>query len=274
MTVTGERIVTQDIKINWARGNDMVKQKKIGGAWYYEFMIQGKRYFGTCEGCKCRRDAEVFERTMRAKVLQGAGLKSVKALYETFREDLTGGKRISLAEAYDLAEQKPRTRMPSAGHAATKRAIWRDFLAFLQGEHPDVKILIDVTEAHAQEYIARLQKNGRYEKTVSYSRGTGKNSRTVTMQKTDGALSARTLHLYQIVCAEVFTLLEGCGDTGQSFCKHSPSEVGRGDTRGVHAGRTQTHLRQSGWVHSSVVHDGRVDRVARGRHLYAQMGRS
>ena len=185
----------------------MVKQKKAGGAWYYEFMIQGKRYFGTCEGCKNRRDAEAFERTMREKALQGAGLKSVKALYETFREELTGGKLISLAEAYDLAEQKPRTRMPSAGHAATKRAIWNDFLAFMRGEHPDVKNLIDVMEAHAQEYIALLQKNGRYEKTVSYSRGTGENSRTVTMQKSDGALSARTLHLYQMVCAEVFTLL-------------------------------------------------------------------
>ena len=112
----------------------MVKQKKTGGTWYYEFMIQGKRYFGTCEDCKCRRDAEAFERTMRAKALQGAGLKSVKALYETFREDLTGGKKISLYEAFALAKQKPRPLVPSEKHAGTKRTIWGDFLAFMQGD--------------------------------------------------------------------------------------------------------------------------------------------
>ena len=185
----------------------MVKQKKTGGTWYYEFMIQGKRYFGTCEDCKCRRDAEAFERTMRAKALQGAGLKSVKALYETFREDLTGGKRISLDEAFTLAEQKPRPRVPSEKHAGTKRTIWGDFLAFMKGEHPDVKNLTDVTDAHAQEYIALLQKTGRYDKSITYSRGVGKKSRTITRLKAEGALSARSLHLYQMVCAEVFSLL-------------------------------------------------------------------
>ena len=185
----------------------MVKQKKTGGTWYYEFMSRGKRYFGTCEGCKNRRDAESFERSVRKKVLQGAGLKSVKALFETFREDLTGGEKISLDEAFDLAEQKPRPRIPSEKHAGTKRTIWGDFLAFMHGEHPDVKNLIDVTEAHAQEYIALLQKSGRYEKTISYSRGDGKKARTITTQKAEGALSARTVRLHQTVCAEVFTLL-------------------------------------------------------------------
>ncbi len=185
----------------------MVKQKKSGGAWYYEFMIQGKRYFGTCEGCKCRRDAESFERTMREKALQGAGLKSVKALYETFRDDLTGGEKISLEEAFDLAEQKPRSRVPSEKHASTKRTIWGDFLAFMHGEHPEIENLIDVTDAHAQEYIALLQKTGRYDKSITYSRGMGKNAKTITRLKAEGALSARSLQLYQMVCAEVFSLL-------------------------------------------------------------------
>ena len=185
----------------------MVKQKKSGGTWYYEFMSRGKRYFGTCEGCKNRRDAESFERSVREKALQGAGLKSVKALYETFREDLTGGEKITLDEAFDLAEQKPRPRIPSEKHAGTKRTIWGDFLAFMHGEHSDVKNLIDVTEAHAQEYIGILQKSGRYEKSISYSRGEGKRVRTISTQNAAGALSPRSIRLYQMVCAEVFTLL-------------------------------------------------------------------
>jgi integrase len=185
----------------------MVRQKRQGGTWYYQFIKDGTRYTGRCEGAKTKREAEAYEKKIMATVERASEQKTVKALIDNFRDELTGGKKISLAEAYDLAEQKPRTRIPSAGHAATKRAIWDDFLAFMHGEHPDVENLIDVTEAHAQEYIALLQKNGRYEKTVSYSRGTGENARTVTMQKSEGALSARTLHFYQMVCAEVFTLL-------------------------------------------------------------------
>ena len=185
----------------------MVKQKRTGGAWYYEFMHHGKRYYGTCEGAASKREAEAFERAVREKAAQAAGLKSVKALYETFREDLTGGKKISLDEAFELAEQKPRSKMPGEKYAAMKRAVWGDFLAFMHGEHPEAVSLADVTDAHAQGYIAFLQQNGRYEKTVSYSRGTGRKARTITTQKTGGALSARTVRLHQTVCAEVFALL-------------------------------------------------------------------
>ena len=76
-----------------------------------------------------------------------------------------------------------------------------DFLAFMHGEHPEIENLIDVTDAHAQKYIALLQKTGRYDKSIIYSRGTGKNFRTITRLKAEGALSARGLHLYQMVCA-------------------------------------------------------------------------
>ena len=185
----------------------MIYQTKNGGSWYYDIQIDHKRYKGTCEGCTTRRQAENFERGVKEKAKQASGLKSVKALYETFREDLTGGKRISLNEAFELAEQKPRPRLSSEKHAATKRTIWGDFLAFMRGEHPDVENLIDVTETHAQEYMALLQKNGRYDKSITYNRGAGKSFRTITRIKNDGPLSARSLQLYQMVCSEVFSLL-------------------------------------------------------------------
>lgn len=51
-------------------------------------------------------------------------------------------------------------------YAGMKRTAWGDFLAFMHGEHPDIENLIDVTEAHAQEYISILQKTGRYEKKL------------------------------------------------------------------------------------------------------------
>ena len=84
----------------------MPYQTKTGGSWYYDIQVDHKRYKGTCEGCTTRRQAEAFEQAMKEKVKQAAGLKSVKALYETFRDDLTGGKVIALDEAFELAEQK------------------------------------------------------------------------------------------------------------------------------------------------------------------------
>ena len=133
----------------------MVSQKRTGGAWYYEFMYRGKKYFGTCEGATNKRDAESFERGIRDKVKQAAGLKSVSALYETFREDLTGGRKITLDEAFDLSLKKPRKRTPAEKQISLKRRVWLDFLDFIHNEHPEIITLSDVRKTHAEEYIAR-----------------------------------------------------------------------------------------------------------------------
>ena len=189
----------------------MVKQKKAGGAWYYEFMHHGKRYFGTCEGAKSQRQAEAFERTVREKAAQAAGLKSVKALYETFREDLTGGMKISLDDAFELSLKKPRKRIPAEKKLGLKRGVWRDFLAFMHAEHPDILNLSDVEKKHAEEYIALLRESGKYVKAISYSRsGKGKQDEQTIAYRTKGveSLSPRTVNFYQVTCAEVFNLLK------------------------------------------------------------------
>ena len=186
----------------------MIRQFKTNGSFYFQFILDGKRYNGVCKNCTTKKDAEAYERKIKREAARGDGQTEAEQYHRNELKKIVRSKnRILLSNAFELAEQKPRSRVPSKGHASTKRAIWGDFPAFMRGEHPEVENLIDVTYAHAQEYIALLQKSGRYEKTVSYSRGTGENVRTVTMQKSEGALSARTLHLYQMVCAEVFNLL-------------------------------------------------------------------
>lgn len=186
----------------------MVSQKRTGGAWYYEFMYRGKKYFGTCEGATNKRDAESFERGIRDKVKQAAGLKSISALYETFREDLTGGRKITLDEAFDLSLKKPRKRTPAEKQISLKRRVWLDFLDFIHNEHPEIITLSDVRKTHAEEYIARLRESGKYNKAIQYSR-TGKRRGTITYNIPEEAhLSPRTINYYQITCAEVFTLLK------------------------------------------------------------------
>ncbi len=189
----------------------MVKQKKVGGAWYYEFMCRGKRHFGTCEGAKNQRQAEAFERSVREKATQAAGLKSVKALYETFREDLTGGKRISLDEAFELALKKPRKRTPAEKQISIKRGIWQDFLDFMHGEHPEIVNLSDVMKTHAEEYVALIRESGKYNKAIQYNRGVKKRnaSQTISYYAPENIqLSPRTTNYYQVVCTEIFTLLK------------------------------------------------------------------
>lgn len=189
----------------------MVKQKKVGGAWYYEFMCRGKRHFGTCEGAKNQRQAEAFERSVREKATQAAGLKSVKALYETFREDLTGGKKISLDEAFELAMKKPRKRTPAEKQISIKKGIWQDFLDFMHGEHPEIVNLSDVMKTHAEEYVALIRESGKYNKAIQYSRAGKKRntSQTISYSAPENIqLSPRTTNYYQVVCTEVFTLLK------------------------------------------------------------------
>ena len=56
----------------------------------------------------------------------------------------------------------------------------------MHGEHPEAVNLADVTDAQAQEYIAALQKTGRYDKTVSYSRGAGRKARAAFFVRRPG----------------------------------------------------------------------------------------
>ena len=189
----------------------MVKQKKVDGAWYYEFMCRGKRHFGTCEGAKSQRQAEAFERSVREKATQAAGLKSVKALFETFREDLTGGKKITLDEAFELALKKPRKRTPAEKQISIKRGIWQDFLDFMHSEHPDIVNLSDVRKTHAEEYVALIRESGKYNKAIQYRRAGKKRntSQTISYSAPENIqLSPRTTNYYQVVCTEVFNLLK------------------------------------------------------------------
>ena len=186
----------------------MIRQFKTNGSFYYQFILDGKRYNGVCKNCSSKKDAEAYERKVKREAARGDGQTEAEQYHRNELKKLVRAKnKITLKDAFELAEQKPRARKPSEKHAATKRTIWGDFLAFMQGEHPEVENLIDVTEAHAQEYIALLQNNGRYDKSITYSRGAGKSFRTITRIKKDGALSARSLQLYQMVLAEVFSLL-------------------------------------------------------------------
>ena len=75
----------------------MVRQKPKGsGNYYYQFMVDNKNYHGTCKGCTTKRSAEKYEREIRQTILKASSQKTVRALIENFRDELTGGSTAYL----------------------------------------------------------------------------------------------------------------------------------------------------------------------------------
>lgn len=132
-----------------------------GNRWHYEFEAAGRRFRGACAGCATREEALSFEKEIRRKVSALKAQKSVKTLVENFRDELSGGRRISLKEAFQLAMEKPVARKASKAWESYKRKCWEDFLAFLSGMFPGVQFLADVTRSHCEAFVSHLRKYGR-----------------------------------------------------------------------------------------------------------------
>lgn len=174
--------------------------------YHYCFMQDGKRYWGVCEGCTTKAAASAYEKKIRDTVKGMTEQKSVTALVENYRRELTGGTTILLADAFDLALKKPRVRTASATQLGHKRSYWQDFLEFMKATHPDVEALDRVQKAHAEEYIQHLRTKGRFNKVVSY-KVNGSVRVNATGKNRDRLLSTRTVNVYQQTIAEVFKVL-------------------------------------------------------------------
>ena len=91
----------------------MIRQKKSGGAYYFEFMANGKRFNGVCEGCTTKREAQAFEAHQRELAAELGKIKTVEKLFDRRHEEIAGKVGIALAAAFDEALKKPRRRTPS-----------------------------------------------------------------------------------------------------------------------------------------------------------------
>ena len=170
------------------------------GVWYYEFMVAGKRYCGTCldesgQPVKTERAAMASEKVKRAELVNVRANKSVKALVENYREELTGSKAIPLREAYERSRRKPRKRTPGTGRQTIKKRHWQDFLAYMEDNYPEVTHLASVARHHAENYVASLTTFGKY--TI----------RKPGERREAHPLAGATVKDYLTTITEVFTLL-------------------------------------------------------------------
>ena len=150
-----------------------------GSRFHYRFRLLGKDYSGVCPGCDlplgattrdaeaARKKAVAFEAQVRREAEDIRKNKTVAALVENYRYELTGGRPIPLGDVISLVKEKPWKKAASEAHWQHKESYWRDFALFMEGVFPDVKTLDAIRRSHCESYVSHLARKGRYCKEVS-----------------------------------------------------------------------------------------------------------
>ena len=183
------------------------KRKTTAGTtqeYHYSFMKAGKRYHGVCVSCYDKESATAYEQRIKDTVAELKAQKSVKALVENFRDELAGGDKIRLEDAFDLALEKPTAKSSGEKHSKAKRSRFADFVAFMKKTSPDVNFLNQVTVSHAEKYINYIRKNGKFVKTVKFKTSKGN---TASYKTKNTQLSPATLNRYHEEIQWVFDVL-------------------------------------------------------------------
>ena len=181
----------------------MIRQRGKTGKYHYQFIKDGKLYSGPCEGCTTKRKAEAYEKKIRDTVAGLTEQKTVRALVENYRDELTGGQRITLDGAFEAYLRKPSKRTASEHQTARNKTYWNDFRAFMAAHHPEIETLASVTQTHASEYLSLLRTSGAFDKTVFAVRG----GREMTYTPANDRLSPRTLNARHKAIKAVFNRL-------------------------------------------------------------------
>ena len=174
--------------------------KQVRERFYYEFMYRGTRYRGPCTDTN-GKPASTMEQALasEARVKKELGNvrsnRSLKAMIENYREELTGGRQIPLSQAFELSVIKPRKRAPGERRQALKQMHWQDFVEYMAHNFPAVDHLAAVTKTHAENYTYSILHYGKFEQ------------RKPGCKRERKPLSSATVTDYLTSISEVFALL-------------------------------------------------------------------
>lgn len=197
-----------------------------GTKFHYRFRLHGRDYSGPCPGIiipenagvreisALRKRAASFEAEIRLQaekdVADRAHLeedvrknRTVRALVENYRYELTGGRPVHLEEAYDLAANKPSRRPAVSRFAEQRKTYFSDFVAFIKNSFPDVSTISDLRRTHCESYVTYLVEHGRFIKSVSYNVQLKQGTRSVSYRRAYG-VSPKTIREIVGVCKWVF----------------------------------------------------------------------
>lgn len=188
-----------------------------GAHYHYRFKLNGVSYAGPCDNCQTSKDAEKFESAKKQAIQAELSLvaeeekkirqnKTVVALVENYKQELTGAEPIPLSEAYELAVKKPSKREPSLHIAKQKRRYWYDFVSYMAATYPEITTLDKVRKLHCEAYVRYLIDHGRFNQDVDFE--ALRNGKKIKARyKRTYKLAGKTIHEITRVCNETFTKL-------------------------------------------------------------------
>lgn len=197
-----------------------------GKKFHYRFQLHGKDYSGVCVGCDIpesasakeigavRRKALAFEKDQKdlaeREVREREQVerevrknRTVRALVENYRYELTGGKPVPLTDAYAIAAAKPSRKKAAPRFAEQRETYFADFVAFIQSTRPDVSVVSDVRRPHCEAYVEYLVEHGRFVKDIKYGIPVKRGVKEVSYRR-DYGLSPKTIRVIVGVCRWVF----------------------------------------------------------------------
>ncbi len=190
----------------------MILKRKNSKFWQYRFMVSGKLYTGST-GTTDKEQAKKFEKKLREEL---KGQKSVKGLVENFRNELAGVKPIAIEKVFDRFLKAPKEEELTGHHLKVTRSFWQDFVVYVTEEHHSVKTLNNVSKVVAEGYLSHLRTEGRYQKTIAYSK-TGKRRGKVQYKNKNKQLSPRTINGYHKACQYIWDVLLGDSELRNPF---------------------------------------------------------
>lgn len=174
--------------------------------YHYRFMQSGKLRRGVCEGCTTERQALDYEKGIKKTAKTLAQQKTVIALIENTRDELSGGdvKSITIADAYSHYVVIVRSRTPGKDQEARNCNYMKDFVAFMADQFPDITMLRNVSKRHAEKYIYELKTSGTFRKELSFVR----NGKESVYENKNTMLSPRTINARHKLLKSVFHWLK------------------------------------------------------------------
>jgi integrase len=97
--------------------------------------------------------------------------KTLRALLDNYRYELTGGRPVPIADVAALAATKPWARDQSTPRCRLKASRWADFAAFMAARFPAARNAADIQKSHVEAYSVALSASGKYVAEKNNRRG-------------------------------------------------------------------------------------------------------
>ncbi|MFZ2656934.1 MAG: hypothetical protein WAX69_18520 [Victivallales bacterium] len=176
-------------------------QKRGGSSYHYRFFFKGKIYSGVCHNCNTDTEAKAYEKIQRETAVTASkssiDKENIEKIY--YKQSGIETEKIPLADGFHRFLEIGKSDSVGDKFKGQKESYWRDFVAFLKSQFPELTSINDVKKDHAIKYIGYLQNHGRFDKTVNQP---GKES-----FKQKGKIGSRTINVFRVTLKQIFNAL-------------------------------------------------------------------